>query len=188
MQDAKRLRRLVNVSRFLMLAIICFTIFWCFNLLSWAVPRIFTDAIYDSRFVETEANVTLLMRAVFGGLWLGTIALGLLASFYAVRMLNQIRVGQYFSLRTARNMKQFGAALSITMIMDTILAAYAHSVLTWGNAPFNPGVQGSIGYVAPSYYYDPGDITAFFCGVGFFIVGWLLEEGGRIEEEFKAIV
>lgn len=188
MQDSNRLRRLKAVSKLLTLAIICFTIYWCTSLLSWVLPWIFTDAIYQSRFVEVDANVTLLMRVTYGSLWLGMIALGLLASWFAVRMLNQIRAGNYFGLETARQMKRFGAVLSMSMIMDTIVGAFAHSVLTWGNVPTYTGLPGSVGYIAPSYYYDPGDITAFFCGVGFFIVGWLLEEGGRIEEEFKAIV
>lgn len=74
------------------------------------------------------------------------------------------------------------------MVWDTLLGAYAHFVPTWGNAPLQERVEGSVGYVAPSYYFDPGDITVFLCGVGFFLVGWLLQEGGRIEAENRGFV
>lgn len=188
MQNSSRLKRLRLVTEFLILAILGFTAFWVVDVVSSVADVVFTDAIYGLRVVEANAEVTFLMRFLYGGLWCSVVAIGLFASLYAIAMLNRIKGGQYFGVATAKSMKQFGAALSLCMIADTILAAFSRSILTWGNAPFDGNIDGSVGYIGPSYFYDPGDITAFFCGVGFFIVGWLLEEGGRIEDEFRAIV
>lgn len=183
-----RIRRLRRVATLLQYAVLAFVTFWSYLLLDWAIPVIFTDAIHTHRFVETGAEVTVLMRVIYGGLWLSVLVAGWVGAAFAVRMSRQIRAGHYFTDKTARDIKWLGLSLVAAMICDTILAAFGHSVLTWGNAPKVPGLPGSIGYVPPSYYFDSGDITVMLCGIGFFLVGWLLQEGGRIEAENRGFV
>jgi len=181
-------RKLRLVSTGLLICILAFTIYWSAELLSFAVPMVFTDQINTSRFIEDGVEATILMRALFGALWFATYAVALSAAFEALGFMWRIRSGQYFSEATARSMQTFGLLLASSMIMDTILAMFQRSVLTMANAPYDSSVAGSIGQIAPRYIYDPGDITVFLCGMGFFVVGWLLKEGGRIEDEFKAII
>jgi len=183
-----RARRLRLVATLLLIATVLFTILWSWLLLRWVVPQVFGDLIYENYFVEEGAQVTIMMRAIYGSLWFITIGAGLVGAGFAVQMLWRVRAGEYFTERTALSIKRFGLALVAAMICDTVLAAFGHSVLTWGNAPLVVGAEGSIGYVPPTYYYDSGDITVLLCGIGFFLIGWILQEGGRIETENRGFV
>ena len=188
MEIVKRERRLNLIANLLIYAIYLFTAYWVTRLLIFLIPQVFTDQIYRSGLVEPEAVVTLTMRMAYGFLWFVVVALGLLTAFFALRMLRLIKQKQYFSQETAANLQRVGWVLAASMIADTILSAFIPTILSWNNAPFDPNVVGSIGNIAPRYYYDPGDITAFLCGISFFLIGWLLEEGRRIEAENKEFI
>lgn len=128
------------------------------------------------------------MRALFGAMWFVTICAGWVATFFAVQLLWQFRKGFYFRSITARTIKRFGLGLAATAIFDTIFAAFGYSVLTWGNAPLDAGRAGAVGYIAPSYFYDPGDITMLLCGLTFCLIGWVLQEAEHIEAENRSFV
>jgi len=79
------------------------------------------------------------------------------------------------------------------MFWDTLVDYWDHSLLTWNNTGQGGTMpDGTLSaakmYLAPNYHYDSGDVALFLCGLGFYLIGYVLDVAQRIEAENKEIV
>lgn len=190
--DNPRMVRVRRLTWLMSVLTFAFLIYWSGRILTWLIPFLFQNGIQSHRWVEADVIVTFGQKAAYGLVWGVMLGLTWFTFWAALHMLKALHAGQFFEADTCKRIQRLGLALSATMVGDTILAAVTPPLLTWNNAPLvivdGERAAGSIGYRPLRYFYDSGDIAMLLCGLGFFILGWVLAEGVHIAEENKGFV
>lgn len=160
-----------------------FCVFWLSNIFGWFIPFVFGENTPAHPWARPDGELTWQQKYIFVGLWVILIKYALDCFWAAIGLLWALRAGRFFTVDTCRRIQVLGRLLVITMIAETAVSALAPPILTWYNQP-----DVGVGFLPASYYFDSGDIALLLCGLGFFVIGWVLAEGARIAEENKAFV
>ena len=191
MKEVKFIR--IGASVLILLALLFWGL-WMFQLLSFAIP-VFTKEGYwqGLGMVEDHIEIGWFAWSAYLGLWVGVMVIGSAAFASGIRLLDLFRRDEYFTPKTVRMIQWVGLILSASMIWDTIIDFVDQSLLTW----YNTGQGGVTAegawaeakmYLPPAYHYDSGDIALLLCGLGFFLIGYVLQVAQKLEAENKAFV
>ncbi len=184
--------RIRLTAMILFIAAICFWFYWIYQATTYAFEISWTDRLLRWRIVENHMEITLPIRIALFSLWLIVIALGSAAFYFGLRLLYCMRSGEYFQESTCRAIKYFGMFLVLAMVGDTVFASLDHVIATWNNTGeslvTDKGLSMGRPFIGPRFEYDPGDISLALCGVGFWLIGWVFQEGFRLQKENESFV
>jgi hypothetical protein len=181
--DNPRMKRVRLLTMTMIVLTALFFARWNFQIFSWMIPFVFGSGIQDASWVDDGVIITFGQRATYLMFWAVTILLSWFTFYAAFRMLATFRKGAFFEVSTCRKIQVFGAGLVGVIVSDTVLTLVTMPILTADNP-----VDGKTGNVGPSLVLGSSEITLVFCGVGFFILGWVFHEGVQIAEDNKGFV
>ena len=187
MQASPTMNPRMNRVRTLTTAMIALTalffVYWNIMIVSWMVPFVFGEGMQNGAWVDEGVVVSFGQRAIYFAMWLIVVAAAWFTFFSAFRMLATFRNGAFFTIETCRKIQSFGAGLVAVIVCDTLFSIFRLPIMSWANP-----ADGATGNISPSFYFDSGNITIFLCGLGFFVVGWVLHEGAQMAEENQGFI
>jgi hypothetical protein len=129
--------------------------------------------------VDEGVKATLTTRTIYFIGWMPTVIVSALSTIAGLYLLNRIRKGLFFDLRTGMAIQVLGALSVIVIVLDTIMEAVSIVLITQLN---------SDGGMPLRYQYDPTDIKMLILSVVIFMMGWLMREAIIIDQEHKEYV
>lgn len=187
-------QRITYMSTAIMILAALFWLFWIYWVTGWMLKLTFNDTFWNGlRLVESHAERSITGRLGYACLSVATLITGCAAFAAGLNLLNHIRRGHYFTVGSCRAIRWFGIALLAAMAMDTVFDTLDHVFLSWDNT--NTAVtleNGSLSlarpFIPPRFEFDSGDISLALCGLGFALLGYVLEIARGLEDETRAYV
>lgn len=178
-----RMQRVRRLTTLMIGLTALFCVYWSVNILIFIAGFIFGDGMQTNVWVDEGVTITFGQRSSYFVLLLIVAGLAWSTFYAAFQMLKALRQGAFFAVETCRRVQVFGAFLIATFVSDTVLTTLGVTIVTWNNP-----VDGAVGFMAPTYYFNSTTITVMLCGLGFFIVGWVLHEGAQMAEENEGFI
>lgn len=127
----------------------------------------------------SDAKISAIQRSFYLALWSGPILFTLLAVIFALKVLLLIRAGILFDDRIARFLRFMGVGVSGSGIADTLANLFEAKALSWTN-PDGP--------LPIEWYFDSEPAGIILCGGGFYLIGWIMAEAGRVKDEVESFI
>lgn len=137
------------------------------------------DLWYESDWVDWESPAPNWQRATFLIMWLIPVGLGLLAVYFALRLVLRIRRGILFDAEVGRLLRLVGLGTSGSGLTDFMATLVTPQVLSWTN-PDGP--------VPFEWYFDSEPAGLVVCGGGYYLIGWILAEARRLADENEGFI
>lgn len=147
---------------------------WAFNEAILQPERWLSDG-----WVDPNATIAPTTRGIFLLLWIMAPLFGLFSYGWAIRALLVMRAGHLFDLRTARSIFQVGFWLSMSALAQIVGACLSPMIKSWHN-PQGP--------LPLRFWYSSEVFALVFCGLGFILLGKILQEAIRIARENEEFV
>jgi len=128
--------------------------------------------------VDACAAIGMGPRIGYFAIWGIVILLSVLAFLAALHLLNLVRQGQIFELRTANAVRRLGLILAIAMVTDLVFHALDPWLLTRSNA--EP--------LQVRWGYDPSDIKTLSMATILFLFGWVMRQSIYVDRENREFV
>lgn len=132
----------------------------------------------NHRWVDPGTTIELGARVGYFAIWTIIIFLSILSFLSALHLLNHVRKGRVFDIRSAQAIRRLGLVLGTAMVADLIFHAFDPWLITRFNAEPLPIRWG----------YDPSDIKTLVMAMILFLFGWVMRESIDIELEHKGFV
>lgn len=129
--------------------------------------------------VDPDTVVETLPRVIYFSVWATVIMASVLAFLIGLYLLNRVRQGQLFDLRSAQTIRLLGATLAAAMIADQMFHAVDAYLITWQNAAGPEPIR---------WAYDPSDLKTLIMAVILFLFGWVMQKGIEVAQENEAFV
>lgn len=130
------------------------------------------------RLVDAGAEIAMGPRIGYFAVWGTVILLSVLSFLAALHLLNMVRQGRIFDLRTANAVRRLGLILGIAMVADLAFHALDPWLLTQSNAePLHV-----------RWGYDPSDIKTLSMAMILFLFGWVMQQSIHVDQENREFV
>lgn len=167
------------LSTIMIVFVSLFFVFWTVEYFDRIYTHIVVADWSEYTFIDATFEKTISVQTLFFLFYLPVIAAAFWSFQYATRVLLNFRKLEVFTLKAAKDVKFLGIGFVLVAIVDTLIPMFERPLMTlWNEA----------GPLAPRYFYDAGDITIGLAGIGFFMLGWVMQEACKLETENKAFV
>ena len=158
-----------------------FLVYYLYRSLGQLIPFAFTQPdLWETHWlVKGDVTIPMWLRLAYFAVWMISItatAVMLLAALYLV---NLIRTGTYFELRTIRALQRVG----LCAVIAGLAIIFASSLWAWMVTLMNVSDTRSIRFV-----YDSSEAGVALLGLGMFLLGWILKYVLLMQRENEAMV
>lgn len=134
---------------------------------------------YDSPWVHPQSSGSNWQRGLYLLVWLTPVVLGLFAVYSALQLVFLIRRRILFDTRISKLLRLVGIGTA-----GSGLADFAGNLIT----PQIMSLTNPEGPVAFRWYFDSEPAGLVVCGLGFYLIGWIMAEARRIADENEGFV
>ena len=172
--------RIQHFSTILIGLAFAFAIFYTYSNLTWLFQFSFFDPQLWAKAIEADlSSITNSNRWVFFLARVFVLIVALYAILRGILVLVQLKNGRYFHPVTTNHLFQFGCAICLSMIANTLMSMFHALILTYPLGELAQTVR---------FRWDFSIISLFLCGLGFCLVAWALKIAHQLQEDNESIV
>lgn len=147
----------------------------------YTIPWIFIDVDMLPRaygYTESEPFPSW-KRLYYFAFTSASVLSGLLAVAFGTRLMVHFWNGRFFETKTTNTIRWLGGSLMLVSVLSVAFVSVSPHVMTFGRA---------LGTIPIQLRLNSYDLGYVLCGVLIFIIGWVLGEALRIEQENREFV
>ena len=165
----------------LMIPTAIYLIYYIYESFSRFIARSFTHPEFweNHWMIDEGIKLSLNVRVIYFFGWMPTIIASIISILFGLYILNRLRKGLFFDMRTAWAVQMLGGMSVLVIILDTIMESITVVLITSQNAD---------GGWRLAYQYDPTDIKSLILAAVIFTFGWMMREAMMIDQEHKEYV
>ncbi len=165
----------------LMIPLAVYLVYYTYESFDRFISRSFTHPEFweNHWMIDEGVKLGLNTRMMYFFNWMPTIIVSIISICFGLHLLNRLRKGLFFDLRTAWAVQMLGGVSILVIILDTVAETMAATLITSQNVDGGWPLR---------YQYDPTDIKSLILCLVIFMFGWIMREAMAIDQEHKEYV
>lgn len=170
------MERIKLVATLLLIPVAIYGIVYPYEAMLWNWSNSFHDPWQDG-WRDPSAVISPATRAVFFFVWFLPLLAGVVAVFFALRLLWLMRQGVLFDGRVAKGIMGLGISITLSNALHLAAAAVSPMIKSWHN-PEGP--------LPLRFWYSSSHIALLLYGLAFVLMGWVMYEAIKLKRDNEA--